>query len=506
MLRRLAAYCAVASLYLAARYLVLGRLAIDPGASYFKGRSWLVVWLSMGKYFFTLYFRWLFLGTGMNPACLRPCYGDASAGDILAWVLLGALIVAAALVLLAFVRRPSVPVCGLFFFVIGIVPVSNFFVRIAALAGMRFLYVPSLGACLAAAFFILKVIARPDRSSRTARAAIFSPLALLLVIYSLLIVAGNARFHDEETAYRSILEIAPRSHFAMHNLGATLAKDRRYTEARPILEYVREQAPELDRVHYNLGLIYMEEGRLGQAEESLRMAIALDTGVGMVSDMRVALGNLLEKKGDLRGARDEFLYAAAARYSNTKAHNNLANSYYKECNYPAAERHYRIALQESPDMEEAWQGLGTLLVTTRRYRDAMSEVYDRVLAKPEWQPWAFAGIGRCLMSLGSLQLAEEALRRAVELDRNNLDGLINLSALYLETGRFAESVQTGERALRAGGVDKPEVFYNLALAYEKLNRRQAVVLWKRFLELAHGDPKFIQACEKAKRQLEEQQK
>ncbi|MDQ7779536.1 MAG: hypothetical protein RDV41_07485, partial [Planctomycetota bacterium] len=67
--------------------------------------------------------------------------------------------------------------------------------------------------------------------------------------------------------------------------------------------------------------------------------------------------------------------------------------------------------------------------------------------------------------------------------------------------RFGESIEAGERALAAGGGDRPEVVFNLAFAYEATDRNKALALWRRCVELTEDNPRYSQACETAKRRI-----
>ncbi|MDQ7778617.1 MAG: tetratricopeptide repeat protein [Planctomycetota bacterium] len=534
MIRRFVSYVPVILLYLTARYIVLDRMTIDQRVSYFRDLPQVIVWLSMAKYFFQLYLRWLVLGTGMNPACIRPGYSEVAENDILAWVALAAIVAAGVLILYRFFRRPGPAVFGCLLFASALAPASNFLVRIAALAGVRFLYFPSLGYSLAVGSVIAYIMSRrepgkespgkppschsepgsespcpvaeempkqvrhdrqgtPSAQSEKVvlRKMICLLLALLFTVYSWLVLKANVRFVDEETICRSVLEVDPDSVFAMHNLGVTLVKVGKEPEGRAYLEIVRRTYPLLDTVHYNIGLIELKRGNLDVAEESLRRAIALDMGVGMGSDMHVALGNALEANGNLREARLEFMWAAATRYNNGKAHNNLANIYYKEDNHARAERHFRIAIEEEPGLEEAWTGLGTVLVAQGRYKDAIEQVYVPAMERNEtWSGWAFAGLGRAYFGLDDRQSARDALARALEIDPCDAIALSHMCALQLKLGQHAKAISYGEDALRLGQGDSPELLHNLATAYESADRARAMLLWERFIELTRDKPRY----------------
>lgn len=501
-IRRFLGYGTVSGLCLGMRHVVLGALTSSPMTTRFGQYSWLVSWPTMGRCFFELYFRWLLLGTGMNPAPTRDAHPEGVIQDPVAWVLLGLLVLGVVAIVVLFIRSRSLPAYGGLFFFIAIAPTSNFFIRIASLAAVRFLYLPSIGYCLAAACFLHWLERRVRQLSWAPRLFFGVAVGVLFCTCAWLTVSMNACFESEKTVYRSILRDSPQTRFAIHGLALALSREGQDERALAMLENLREKDSEFDAgIEHTIGVLYTKAGRLDEAEQVFRAAIAENTDPHMLSDLHVGLGNLLGLRGNTVAAKHEFMHAVARNYNNAVAHNNLANILYQEGCLALAERHFRLACGLNPGLVEARRGLGTVLVAEHRYQEAIDQVYLPALEDDTLQSWAYAGLGRAYLGLGEYNYAEAALQRSLELERNNLDALTNLAALYLKLRRFGESIEAGERALLAGGEDRVEVIYNLAFAYEATDRSRALALWKRCMELTENIPRYSEAYETAKRRI-----
>lgn len=226
---------------------------------------------------------------------------------------------------------------------ICLAPLSNFVFPISTQSGAefplaeRFLYVPSIGFCLALAWLFSSWLparlesttggrARDDgapsrwRPPRVkASAGRLSALAFLVVI----LVAGtraHGRVRDwasDLTLFATAVQDSPGSYLGHLNYASALASEARQ-EAQPeaarnmhdaaIRHYLAalEIAPENYRVHYDLGNLYQFLGLEDEAEAAYRQALLLHPGLPQA---RINLGALLAQTGDLTGALAQFTNA-----------------------------------------------------------------------------------------------------------------------------------------------------------------------------------------------------
>jgi type IV pilus assembly protein PilF len=108
-------------------------------------------------------------------------------------------------------------------------------------------------------------------------------------------------------------------------------------------------------------------------------------------------------------------------------------------NNPAeAEKHYRKAVELDPSKGDANNNLGAFLCKTGRAAEAM-QYFQKAVADPFYQTPALAwtNAGRCLESTGDLAGAEDDYRKAITLDPQNVDALLQIaSLLYKQNDPF----------------------------------------------------------------------
>ncbi len=103
------------------------------------------------------------------------------------------------------------------------------------------------------------------------------------------------------------------------------------------------------RWHFDRGWALVKQGRLGEAQEQFRQALAADPGDVRA---RINLGNLLGQMGDLAGAEREFRQAVAAG-DNPEAWNNLGYALYLQGRAAEAAPCFDRALALDPENRQA---------------------------------------------------------------------------------------------------------------------------------------------------------
>ena len=157
------------------------------------------------------------------------------------------------------------------------------------------------------------------------------------------------------------------------------------------------------RVHFNLGLVYVQMHRWGLAEHHLRKARALNPDFPKIDE---ALSEILLRRGHIREVI-EILQAA---------------------------------LSKDP---YSWMGhylLGIAFSRTRQWRNAYEEFVVATDMDPN-EPRSWQKCGECLIALRELDQAEHYLRKALELNPKFTDAVVNYGFLYLERG---DRIQAGE--------------------------------------------------------------
>ena len=301
----LVGFAVVLLLYLGIRAGVLGWLTpqgddrFQSGASVVERLPWMFA--AYGQYV-----RLSLLPFGLSvdhPWEAAPTWGDPQA-------LLGVVLVASSCAIAWSLRRrqPWLPVAVGWFF-LALVPVSHLF-PIGATYAERFLYIPSLGACMAIAALLQRI-----RAPRVGACA----LAVLVLTWAGLTVRRNQDWRDEERFYLSSIAASPRNPTLRNNLGRCYADrgklDLAEENFEAALRLQADHAPAL----CNLGVIRAIGGRLAEAQDLIERSIRAEPGYargycnlgkvhalgGRVEDARRAFERTLELNPGYAEARQE---------------------------------------------------------------------------------------------------------------------------------------------------------------------------------------------------------
>jgi len=205
-----------------------------------------------------------------------------------------------------------------------------------------------------------------------------------------------------------------------------------------------------------------------------------------------------------------------AQYSLGLAHQALGNRW-------KAAAQFRACTQLDPAFPESYKALGDLfLAAPRRLFDQAVEAYTKAVELRPYYSDAYAGLGdaraakgdvdgaveaysnalthnpvnaRMHASLAKVYFTEKGLyyeavtayKRAVELDPELVEARMGLGEIYEEKGLYKEAITEYQRAVE---LDEKHTgaHYNLAAVYEKVDPREAITLWERYIALAGPIP------------------
>ena len=257
--------------------------------------------------------------------------------------------------------------------VLGVVRLSG------GAAAERFLYLPSLGFCLAAA-----ALWRPLHDRFPWPTAV-TTLALLAVC-SGLTVARSRVWHDEPTLYADMARTSPRAFVPHFNLGNELAKLGRTGEAEAALARAVEIAPDRADGWNNLGTVRLRLGKDDEAERAFAEAIRLKPDFALARDnaalVRKKRFDELTARGlwadavhrlerdPNAGAGDVERLISAARALNESGH------------WAEAEQALKLAIRFDPNSAIAHGYLGFIRFSHHRLDEAIPELVRAVELDP----------------------------------------------------------------------------------------------------------------------------
>lgn len=268
--------------------------------------------------------------------------------------------------------------------------------------------------------------------------------------------ANLGKHAEAEVSHRSALQLFERDANAMANLADALAARNQMEEAERLFHEAMRANPLDGYSRYQLARLRMNQSRLDEARRSALEAVRLSPGYSKGWNL---LGQIEERRND-----------------------------------PAAAAHaYRVASRQEPDNAQYAASLARSLAASGRGDEARN-VLSESPAAPKMDAAAWINLGYEESRKLRWSDAEQAFRKAIEVDSNSVKAWLNLASVQLRTERSAEAeisvtqalaiapdhpgavTLRGEIQLKANRVAEAQQTFERALA---LDPRQPVAL--RFL-------------------------
>jgi len=206
----------------------------------------------------------------------------------------------------------------------------------------------------------------------------------------------------------------------------------------------------------------------------------------------------------------------AAQYALGVVHQNLGNRW-------KAAAQFRASAQLDPTYAEPYKALGDLYLTApRRLFDEAIKAYGKAIELRSFYAEAHVGLGDALaakgevdaavaayqkgldfnpmnakvyVSLGKIYYSEKGLyyesvtayKKAIDLDPGYLDARMGLADVYEDKGLYKEAIDEYRKVVEADAKNTGAL-YSLALVYEKVDPKEAMSLWERYISLASSLP------------------
>ena len=201
-----------------------------------------------------------------------------------------------------------------------------------------------------------------------------------------------------------------------------------------------------------------------------------------------------------------------AQYALGVVHQTLGNRW-------KAAAQFRASTQLDSTFPEPYKALGDLFLTApRRLFDQAIEAYNKALELRPFYADAYAGLGdanaakgdidgavnayqkalannplnpRVHVSLGKIYYGEKQLyyeavnsyKKAIDLDPRYVEARMGLAEVYEEKGLYQDAIGEYKKVVEQDDKNT-SALYNMALVYEKVDPREAITLWERYIKLA----------------------
>jgi tetratricopeptide (TPR) repeat protein len=173
------------------------------------------------------------------------------------------------------------------FYFLSVSIVSNLLVNIGAPMGERFLFLPSVAFCLAAAHLFNQYFNSGSNSSANVPQKIMLPIGAVLMLFSVKAISRNTAWHDNLTLFAADIKTVPNSAKANYYYGNELLnkalndktpvqeKQLLLQEAKFYNKRAAELFPKFHHSFYNLGQIYVQQNNADSAIYFLNKVLAL---------------------------------------------------------------------------------------------------------------------------------------------------------------------------------------------------------------------------------------
>lgn len=286
------------------------------------------------------------------------------------------------------------------------------------------------------------------------------------------------------------LKLAPRHPEGRATKGALLLEKGRVAEAKALLVALAKEAEAPAMAHFNLGRCLYEEDDLDGAQRELERALEKDAANGVT---RFALAQVLAEQGEHTRALSLLETTLQADPGFGDAWLELARVQIALGHEGDAIQNLEEAVKHCPKHAGVRELLGTTLLLAGDVEKATAELEALVALAPK-DPSALASLGLCYAAQGRLAESEDAYRKALKLDKDDVHVKTQLASL-LELKEEKPALDEAVRLLKEAVRDPEagwEPFYELGrittTRNEVLELQRGIDMLERARKRAGGAP------------------
>ncbi len=289
-----------------------------------------------------------------------------------------------------------------------------------------------------------------------------------------------------QAGYREVLRQIPEQADALHLLGVIADQQGRHDEAVALIGRALAAVPGAAVFHGNLGTALLALGREGEAEAAYREALRLEPGY---LDGRLNLANLLLRQARAEEASGHYAAVVTALPNQLDARLGLATALLQSSRPGEALPHLAAAIRIDPASARARDLSGQALGILQRHGEALAQhrqavalapddivyrenfagalvrsgnpdffdeavrEYEAVLARAPDRFEALNGIGSALVKSQNPLAAIGYFEKALAIDSNRIEPLINYAVSLAYAGRFDAALAYCERAMQVSPDD-----------------------------------------------------
>jgi adenylate cyclase len=289
---------------------------------------------------------------------------------------------------------------------------------------------------------------------KTSEADLITRIAALPAVYArtMKVPVTEAESARMEKAARPTKSLRALELFARGQMASLKGGQEANETAVDLLSRAIEADPNFVVAHYTLGVIHQALGNRWKAAAQFRASTQLDASY---PEPFKALGDLF-----LAAPRRLFDQAVEA---------------------------YAKAIELRPFYADAHVGLGDARAAKGDV-DGAVKAYQQALVFNPINPKVHMSLGKIYYSEKGLYYeAVSAYKKAIDLDQTSVDARMGLGEVYEDKGLYKEAIEEYRHVVELDG-KHTGAMYNLALVYEKVDPREAMTQWERYIALASQLP------------------
>lgn len=274
------------------------------------------------------------------------------------------------------------------------------------------------------------------------------------------LIAQSRGIHNEAADYfYKALKNAPK-HFPIYfNLAVSLGAMGHYTEAVEAYQKVLEINGRCKEAYLGLGNIYWAQNKNDEAKQSFAKALSIDA-------------DYVEAKTNLAELGDDTDTLKSISANNPQALYYLGRRSFNERDFVQAEFYLKQA-DELIDDDEIKTMLGETLLSQNKSASALQKFYQ-ALQINKHNVNALINVADMEALNGNFAEAEKYYKKTIEIDVNNLRAHTNYANMLCQNKRTLEALEEYRQAVIISP-QSPELSYNLSLILKSLEEYEAAL-------------------------------
>ena len=256
-------------------------------------------------------------------------------------------------------------------------------------------------------------------------------------------------------------------------------------------------SPKLVDAHYNVGVILLQKGDFAGAEREFRQTLIKKPDH---RDAILNLGVVLKQKKDYPAAIKHYKAALKKIPRDPLIMNNLIMIYRLNKQYKEAEKTGHSLLARTPNNVEAYKNMTLVYYDQKKYEMAellcinagkMLEKQRKKDPSVKEDAGIYSNLGMIFMQMGKPRKALVQFTKALVVDPNNIDALINVGAIAHKYRDYPRAAAAYQKVLKQSA-DNDNAMQGLAFAaYGEGKAKDAIPLFEKIIRKHPDDERAI---------------